>query len=99
MRCQHVFPAGLVPLALSLLWGYAASAAEVANGDVGDIFPGQFSPDRPGQFSRDDTLLITGAGRSATVWDLETGKKLCSLDGHTSIIHVVAFSPDGKGRR
>ncbi len=30
------------------------------------------------------------------LWDLSTGQELCTLRGHTSWVHAVAFSPDGQ---
>jgi WD40 repeat protein len=41
--------------------------------------------------------LVTGVGSlKLSQWDAETGKRLCSLDGHTGPISAVAVSPGGK---
>jgi serine/threonine protein kinase/WD40 repeat protein len=50
-------------------------------------------------FSPDHTLLATGAGFSdpeICLWDVASGKKLASLEGHLTYCQAVAFSPDGK---
>jgi WD40 repeat protein/serine/threonine protein kinase len=52
-------------------------------------------------FSPDGTRLVTaGSFRSAmsgaTVWDLESGKVLHRLKGHSGQVMKVTFSPDGK---
>ncbi|MCG9130844.1 hypothetical protein J5I95_04090 [Candidatus Poribacteria bacterium] len=49
-------------------------------------------------FSPDDTVLVIGLIQSGGVelWDLTTGKKLTTLDGHTNWVQTLAFSPDGK---
>ena len=48
-------------------------------------------------FSSDDTILATGMrDGSVELWNLATGDKLRTLNGHTAIVEVVVFSPDGK---
>jgi WD40 repeat protein/tRNA A-37 threonylcarbamoyl transferase component Bud32 len=55
-------------------------------------------------FSPDGKRLVAGRGKLygadvpglAEVWDLQTGKRLLTLQGHTSAVRGVAFSPDGK---
>ncbi len=49
-------------------------------------------------FSPDDTVLVIGLIQSGGVelWDLTTGEKLTTLDGHTNRVQTLAFSPDGK---
>src|SRR5262249_8713365 len=34
--------------------------------------------------------------RTVKVWDARTGQEVLALKGHTSPVHSVAFSPDGK---
>lgn len=48
-------------------------------------------------FSPDGTTLAIG-GRDGTVrlWEMATGKKLHSLEGHSRNVNHAAFSPDGK---
>jgi WD40 repeat protein len=41
-------------------------------------------------------LLAAGAGWSAQLWDLETGKERATLSGHGQMVWAVAFSPDGQ---
>lgn len=52
-------------------------------------------------FSSDSKFLASSGGgpqgddRSARIWDTETGKELVRIDGHTSDISSMAFSPGG----
>ncbi len=40
---------------------------------------------------------MTGSeGKTAKVWDAETGKELLTLSGHKSYVNSVAWIPDGK---
>jgi WD40 repeat protein len=34
--------------------------------------------------------------KTATIWDMEMGKELQKLEGHTKRIFSAEFSPDGK---
>ena len=49
-------------------------------------------------FSPDDTVLVIGLIQSGGIelWDLISGEKLTTLDGHTNRVQTLAFSPDGK---
>jgi WD40 repeat protein len=48
-------------------------------------------------FSPDGRRLATGGEKYAVqVWDVETGKELQTLAGHTGDVYSVAFSPDGR---
>ena len=48
-------------------------------------------------FSPDDTVLVTGLRNGGIeLWELATGDKLTTLNGHTSIVETLVFSPDGK---
>ena len=49
-------------------------------------------------FSPDDTVLVIGLIQSGGIelWDLTSGEKLTTLDGHTNRVQTLAFSPDGK---
>ena len=48
-------------------------------------------------FSPDDTVLVAGLinGR-IELWDLATGEKTTTLNGHTQAVETLVFSPDGK---
>ena len=49
-------------------------------------------------FSPDDAVLLIGLIQSGGIelWDLTSGEKLTTLDGHTNRVQRLAFSPDGK---
>ena len=49
-------------------------------------------------FSPDDTVLVIGLIQSGGIelWDLTSGEKLTTLNGHTNAVQTLAFSPDGK---
>ena len=48
-------------------------------------------------FSPDDTVLVTGLRNGGIeLWELATGEKITTLNGHTSIVETLVFSPDGK---
>jgi WD40 repeat protein len=48
-------------------------------------------------YSPDGKLLAAaGADRMIQVWDIETNKKVGTLEGHAGAVNSVAWSPDGK---
>ena len=49
-------------------------------------------------FSPDNTVLVAGLINAGGIelWDLATGNKLTTLNGHTNGVDALAFSPDGK---
>ena len=48
-------------------------------------------------FSPDDTVLVAGLRNGGIeLLDMATGEKIKTLDGHTSIVNTLVFSPDGK---
>ena len=48
-------------------------------------------------FSPNDTVLVAGLrdGR-IELFDMTTGEKITTLNGHTLMVETLAFSPDGK---
>jgi WD40 repeat protein len=48
-----------------------------------------FSPDGK-------TLASASWDQTIKLWDVQTGKELATLKGHTGWVTSVAFSPDGK---
>lgn len=49
--------------------------------------------------SPDLTVLATGGGalgNAITLWNVETGKPILVMTGHTGEVYALAFSPDGK---
>jgi WD40 repeat protein len=53
------------------------------------------SPVRGLAWSPDGSMLATSANQSAQLWDVNTGRRLTTLQGHTSLVYWVAWSPDG----
>ncbi|MYG08289.1 sigma-70 family RNA polymerase sigma factor [Candidatus Poribacteria bacterium] len=48
-------------------------------------------------FSPDDTVLVTGLRNGGIeLWDLATGEKITTLNGHTQPVETLVFSPDAK---
>ncbi|HEY9800039.1 MAG TPA: WD40 repeat domain-containing protein [Leptolyngbyaceae cyanobacterium] len=48
-------------------------------------------------FSSNGKILASGSkDKTIKLWDVFTGKEICTLTGHEEKIHCVAFSPDGK---
>ena len=47
-------------------------------------------------FSPGRTVLVTAFGSRVELWNLATGDKLTTLDGHTALVDTLLFSPDGK---
>ncbi|MDE0396348.1 MAG: sigma-70 family RNA polymerase sigma factor [Candidatus Poribacteria bacterium] len=48
-------------------------------------------------FSPDGTVLVSGTHNGKIIlWDLLSGNKITTLDGHTQPVETLVFSPDGK---
>ena len=52
--------------------------------------------DNNSAFSPDGKTLASGGNRTIELWDSTSGKPLKTLEGHSSNVTAVAFSPDGK---
>jgi WD40 repeat protein len=72
-------------------------------GHTGPVFSVSFSPDGSRivsgsceEYENELTQRWTSCIRGRVIiWDIETGKQLLSLDGHTGMVTSVAYSPDG----
>ncbi|MGB3204958.1 MAG: WD40 repeat domain-containing protein [Crinalium sp.] len=62
--------------------------------------PRRDSPHPPGEprsvMMPDGKILVTGSDRDIVVWDLQQGKKLCTLQGHNSKVENLAIAPNGQ---
>ena len=47
-------------------------------------------------FSPDRTVLVAAFGSRIELWDLATGDKLTTLEGHTAFVDTLLFSPDAE---
>ena len=63
-----------------------------------EIYTIKWSPTGPGSDNPDLPLILATASYDATIklWDVDSGKCLHTLEGHTDPVYSVAFSPDGK---
>lgn len=41
-------------------------------------------------------IVLVSNDKTVYIWDVETKKEICRLEGHTDRVNSVAFSPDGK---
>ena len=39
---------------------------------------------------------MSGADKAAVVWDIESGKAVQKLEGHTDVVTCAAFRPGGR---
>ncbi|KAK7687251.1 hypothetical protein QCA50_009756 [Cerrena zonata] len=46
-------------------------------------------------FSPDSKLIVTAVENNIYIWNADTGKLVCTLEGHTGIVRCAIFSPDG----
>ena len=60
----------------------------IANSAGGKVFGLAFSPN--------SQMLVAGRSRSIDLWDFRTGELIAVLDGHTSPVRALVFTPDGK---
>ena len=70
--------------------------AEVGNNE--GAYEGQYSSKLTSSaFSPDGKKIVTSSWDTiARIWDVETGKELQTLKGHSAQVRSVNFSPDGK---
>ncbi|XP_061339985.1 WD40 repeat-containing protein HOS15-like isoform X2 [Gastrolobium bilobum] len=63
-----------------------------------EIYTLRWSPTGPGTNNPNQKLVLASASFDSTVklWDVELGKLIYSLNGHTHPVYSVAFSPSGE---
>ena len=59
-----------------------------------DNFTQPFSRTQNGK--RQQIIASSSDDQTIKLWDLSTGQELCTLTGHTSWVHAIAFTPDGQ---
>ncbi|XP_043805789.1 WD40 repeat-containing protein HOS15 isoform X3 [Manihot esculenta] len=63
-----------------------------------EIYTIRWSPTGPGTNNPNQQLVLASASFDSTVklWDVELGKRICSLNGHRDPVYSLAFSPNGE---
>jgi len=74
------------PVMSNFLFGYL----------IRELTPGSGEPVWSVAFTPDGKILASTAGNKVKLWDVETGRELRTLTGHTDRVWSLAFSPDGK---
>ena len=46
-------------------------------------------------FSSDGAMLVSGSWGTVKLWDTDSREQIASLQGHSGLIHSLAFTPDG----
>lgn len=83
---RHAFAIGL---GCALAWGGVAIAQETEN-----LSSATLSLEGSTAWFR-EARLLTAQGKTACLWDLQTGKAIERFVGHQEVVRAVAFSPDG----
>ena len=86
--------------ATSINGGVLSYSLVLYNSSTGQLLRRIAAPEHvlgPLLFSRDGNRLagVTGNGNAITIWDVQTGLKLVTLDDASPTIDSMAFSPDG----
>ena len=90
---QDIGPGRSLPISMGRLL-----IPEIVNGTFQPIWssPTSTASINSVAFSPDGEKLAYGSwDHTVRLWDVETGKELAKLTGHSSGVHSVAFSPDG----
>ena len=102
-KITHIFQ-GYPPIYLShkanILVSRVSRRAD-DNINVWDLIRGEITHTLQGStpvaFSTDTKVLVSGGvDNTIIVWNLQTGEKLCVLEGHSTQIVDIAISPDGR---
>jgi WD40 repeat protein/serine/threonine protein kinase len=77
------------------LWDLPAATAAVPQGQLRVFEVGLPEMDRVA-VSPNGRALLAGYDNSVRLWDLEQGKEVLNLQGHTGSVRSVSFAPDGR---
>jgi WD40 repeat protein len=72
---------------LATLWQAGKRVKDFKSNDS-ELFSAAFSPK--------GEKIVTASDNHARIWDIESGKLLAALDGHTGACRTAAFSSDGR---
>ncbi|CAA6662967.1 unnamed protein product [Spirodela intermedia] len=63
-----------------------------------EIYTIRWSPTGPGTSNPNQQLMLASASFDSTVklWDVDVGKLLCTLSGHSAAVYSISFSPNGE---
>jgi WD40 repeat protein len=73
------------------LWDRTTGEARATLGAAGDrVFMNEVLA-----FSSDGRTLVVAVDRSVQLWDMDTGRRVASLEGHQGKVKCLAYSPGG----
>lgn len=76
--------------------GQSLKVWSVENGTLRHTLPWVAASSTAAVYSADGSLLAWANDKKISLWDVQAGKLLRLLDGHSSRVNTLAFSPNGK---